>query len=441
MNRLMSLLALLLLTNISFAASPTSEFKLDNGLKIIVQEDHRAPVAVSMIWYKVGSAYEHGGITGISHALEHMMFKGTPKYPAGQFNQIIAANGGQQNAFTGRDFTAYFQTLAVDKLPIAFELEADRMRNLILDPNEFAKEIKVVIEERRMRTDDNPNALTYERFFAAAHLASPYHHPIVGWMNDLQHMTVNDLRQWYETWYAPNNATLVVVGDVDPKNILQLAKKYFANIKPSAIPASKPQLEPPALGTRQLQVNRPANLPMLLMGYNTPSIKPNQIEDWEPYALAVLDGILSGGESSRLSRELIRGQELAVSATSSYSPINKFGTLMTFTGIPAKQHTIEQLQQAFQQQINRLIKEKVHVQELERIKTQVIANKVYEQDSMHGQAMAIGILTTLDLPWQLKNTYPEKIKAITADQVQAVAQKYLRPENLTIAVLKPEKLS
>ncbi|KOR30241.1 peptidase M16, partial [Achromatium sp. WMS3] len=205
------IIATILLSLLSpiLAGSKVHEQILANGLKVIVKEDHRAPIVISQVWYKVGSSYEHDGVTGISHALEHMMFKGTQKYGPGKFSEIIAANGGSENAFTGRDYTAYFQKLAKDRLEIALELEADRMRNLALLPAEYAKEIKVVTEERRLRTDDNPTALTVEHFYAAAYMIAPYRNPIIGWMSDLKTMSVDKLQTWYQKWYAPNNATLV----------------------------------------------------------------------------------------------------------------------------------------------------------------------------------------------------------------------------------------
>ncbi len=220
------------------------ESTLDNGLKILVKPDHRAPVVVAQIWYKVGSSYEVGGSTGLSHVLEHMMFKGTAKLAPGKFSKVIAENGGRENAFTGKDYTAYFQQLEKSRLSVSFELEADRMRNLTLPEEEFSKELPVVMEERRLRTEDKPRSLTYEQFSAAAHISSPYHHPIIGWMNDLENMKVADLRAWYQKWYAPNNATLIVVGDVKPDEVFALAKKHYGPLKRSEnIPALKPRIE------------------------------------------------------------------------------------------------------------------------------------------------------------------------------------------------------
>ena len=207
-------LFLLLSSQALLAAGAVTEYRLDNGLKLLVKEDHRAPVVVSQVWYKVGASYEHDGITGVSHVLEHMMFKGTDAHPPGEFSRIISENGGRENAFTSKDYTAYFQRLEKSRLAVSFELEADRMRNLHLQDKEFQKEINVVMEERRLRTEDKPTALTYEQFIAAAFVSGSVRIPTIGWMNDLENMELEDLQRWYQRWYAPNNAIVVVVGDV-----------------------------------------------------------------------------------------------------------------------------------------------------------------------------------------------------------------------------------
>ena len=217
-NRLLCTVLLCLPVFTTNAETKVFEHTLANGLKVLVKEDHRSPVVVSQVWYKVGSSYEPGGITGISHMLEHMMFKGTDKHPAGEFSRIIAENGGDENAFTGQDYTAYFQTMEASRLAVSFELEADRMRNLHLLPEELKKELQVVTEERRMRTDDNPQAKMQEQFMTMAYSNSPYKHPVIGWPADIANYTVEDLQAWYQRWYAPNNATLVVVGDVQAQS-------------------------------------------------------------------------------------------------------------------------------------------------------------------------------------------------------------------------------
>lgn len=441
MNHRLSGLIFLLLAGLPWtggavATPAVHEYRLDNGLKLIVKEDHRSPVVVSQVWYKVGSSYEHSGITGISHVLEHMMFKGTEKHPAGEFSRIISENGGRENAFTGRDYTAYFQQLEKSRLPISFELEADRMRNLLLPEEEFRKEVNVVKEERRLRTEDNPQALTAEQFYAVAFMTGPYHHPVIGWMDDLEQLRITDLRQWYEMWYAPNNATLVVVGDVDPGEVHELAKKYFGPLKPSALPEPRERREIRQTGERRIIVKAPAQLPYLLMGYKVPAVRTAD-EDWEPYALEVLAGVLDGGDSARLARHLVRGSRVAASAGAGYDLYSRYDDLLVLDGTPAQGHDVKELETALREQIRRLREEPVSDRELDRIKTQVVASQVYQRDSIFFQAMQIGTLETVGLDWRLAEDYVARIRAVTAEQVQKVAQKYLRDDALTVAILEP----
>ncbi len=428
----------LILSSPAFAQ--VHEFMLDNGMKVLVKEDHRAPVVVSQVWYKVGSSYEPNGITGISHVLEHMMFKGTDKHGPGEFSRIIAENGGRENAFTGRDYTAYFQQLEKSRLAVSFELEADRMRNLTLPPEEFDKEVKVVMEERRLRTEDKPRALTMEQFNAAAYVSSPYHNPVIGWMNDLQNLRVDDLRPWYARWYAPNNATLVVVGDVEPQAVLQLARQYFGPLKPSELKPVKPRREMAQHGLRQIKVKAPAKLPYLLMGYKVPVLR-TATEEWEPYALEVLASILSGSDSSRFPRELVREQQIAAGVDVGYGLYSRQAELFVIDATPAEGHTLEEVQQAIEVQLERVKTEPVSDDELARIKAQVVAGKVYELDSLFYQAMQIGMLETVGLGWRKLDEYVDRVRAITAEQVKAVANKYLIEDSLTIAVLEPQPLA
>ncbi|HKK13348.1 MAG TPA: pitrilysin family protein [Gammaproteobacteria bacterium] len=418
-------------------AEPVHAYRLSNGLKIIVKEDHRAPVVVSQVWYRVGSSYEHSGITGISHVLEHMMFKGTPEHPAGEFSRIIAENGGQENAFTSRDYTAYFQMLDKDRLAVSFELEADRMRHLLLKPEDFDKEVHVVMEERRMRIEDDPQSLTGERFNALAYLNSGYHIPIIGWMDDLSHLKAADLRHWYTRFYAPNNATVVVVGDVDPGQVLKLARRYFGPLKPSAPPSVKPRTEVPQKGMRRVDVKLPAKTPYVLMGYQVPVLSTAGKQSWEPYALEVLAGILDQGDSARLSRELVRGQQVAASAGAGYDLYARRSALLMLEGVPAHDHSVEELEQALKAQIKALRDRPVAADELSRVKAQVVADKVFNRDSQFYQAMQIGMLETVGLGWQVLDQYVPRVQAVTADQVRAVARKYLVDRHLTVAVLHP----
>ena len=416
------------------------EFKLDNGMKVLVKQDTRAPVVVSQVWYKAGSSYEQNGTTGVAHVLEHMMFKGTDKYGPNEFSRIISENGGSENAFTGQDYTAYFQQLEKSRLPIAIELEADRMANLNLSAEEFAKEIQVVMEERRMRTDDKPQSKTYEMFTATAYTNSPYSHPIIGWMNDLQNMTVEDAQKWYNDWYAPNNATLVVVGDVDPQQVLTLAREHYGKIPPGKVPGIKPQQEVEQNGIRRIVVKEPAQLSYLLMGYKVPVLKTAE-NDWEPYALEMLAHVLDGSDSSRFNKELIRGKAMAASIGAGYDLFSRMDELFLFDATPAQGYTVDDMEKEIRAQIERLKMELVTDQELERIKNQVVASKIYEQDSIFYQAMQMGTLETVGLDWRLMDDFVERFRAVTAEQVRQVAQKYLVDERLTVAVLDPQPIN
>lgn len=427
---------LLLLFAPAVAAGPVHEYRLDNGLRVLVKEDHRAPVVVSQVWYKVGSGDEHGGITGISHALEHMMFQGTAKHPAGEFSRIVAANGGRENAFTGRDYTAYFQLLAKDRLPVSFELESDRMRNLSLEEADFRKEIRVVMEERRLRTEDNPQALTYERFNAAAFVSSPYHHPVIGWMDDLRNLKVGDLRAWYRRWYAPNNATLVVVGDVDPQAVLRLAKRYFGPLPAGRPIHSKPRWELDPRGIRRVTVRAPAELPYLLMGYQVPVLRTAR-DVREAYALEVLAGILDGGSGVRLASRLVRGEQVAASASAGYDLYARRTDLFLLNATPARGHGVAELERALRREVRRLRDRPVTAAELERVKAQVVARRVFEQDSVFYQAMQLGRVVTAGLDPRVLDEYVDRIRAVTPARIQAVARRYLIPERLTVAVLDP----
>lgn len=437
----------LLIPALAFAG--VAEYELDNGLRLLVKPDRRAPVVVSQVWYKVGGSYETDGITGVSHALEHMMFKGTALYPAGEFSRIIADHGGRDNAFTGPDYTAYFQTLESSRLAISFRLEADRMQNLILRQEEFDKEIEVVKEERRLRTEDQPQSYLYETARATAFQTSPYRYPIIGWMQDLESMTVRELADWYQKWYAPNNATVVVVGDVEPEAVYTLAKKYFGGLPRGAPVAANSLEEVPQRGMKRVIVKRPAELPYLLMAYKTPALKPAAdgmpdsatAYDWEPYALEVLAGILDGGDSARFARRLIRADEVAAAAGVSYQWASRLDNLLSISGTPASGRGTAELERAFRAEILDLQTRPVAGAELERVKAQVISSEVYERDSVFFQAYVLGVLETIGLSWRLAETYVERVRAVTPEQIMAVANKYLVDDRLTVAELEPLPLA
>lgn len=425
---------------LALANASIHEFKLDNGLKLIVQEDHRSPVVVSQVWYRAGSLDEVNGKTGVAHVLEHMMFKGTKEVKAGQFSRLIAAAGGKENAFTSTDYTCYFQQLEKSNLPLSFKLEADRMANLQLTEEEFAKEIKVVMEERRWRTDDKPQSKVNEAFQGAVYRAHPYSRPVIGFMNDLENMTVEDAREWYNNWYAPNNATVVVVGDVNAQDVYKLAKQHFGKLKPKALPARKPQVEPAQIGERRVVVKAPAKLPYLLMGYHVPPLI-NPDSDWEPYALEVLAGVLSGNSAARLNQQLVRETQLAIDASAGYDLMSRGRqSIFALDGTPSEGKTVAQLEAALLEQIEKIKQSGITEEELNRVKAGVIAADVYQRDSMFYQGMQLGTTETIGFPWKVVQDYPAKLRAVTAEQVQAVAKKYLLKDNLTVATLDPQPM-
>ena len=421
------------------ACAAGSEYTLSNGLKVIVKEDHRAPVVVSMVWYKVGSMDEVNGTTGVAHVLEHMMFKGTKMVPSGEFSKIIAQAGGRDNAFTSKDYTAFFQQLHKSKLPLALKLEADRMHNLNFSKDGFAKEIKVVMEERRWRTDDKPQALVYEQLLATTFEAHPYRRPIIGWMNDLENMRADDAAQWYRTWYAPNNATLVVVGDVKPNEVFNLAQRYFGAIKPKVLPIRKPQEEPQQTGIRRVTVKAPAKLPYLMMSYHAAVLRDAE-RDWEPYALEILAGVLDGNESARLNRSLVRETQIASSTGVNYDSNERGPGLFYLEGVPSEGKTVADLETAIRGELQKIINDGVTNEELNRVKAQVIANEVFARDSVMAQAHQIGGWEMSGLSYKTLDILVDKLKAVNADQVQAVAKRYFNDDNLTIAVLDPQPL-
>ena len=433
-------LGLLLAATALPAAANPFEHKLANGLRVIVKEDRRAPTAVHMVWYRAGSMDESNGTTGVAHVLEHMMFKGTPKVGPGEFNRRVAAAGGRDNAFTSRDYTAYFQQVPKDRLDEMMALEADRMRHLTLSPGEFEQEIKVVMEERRLRTDDQPQSLLFEAMNAVAFKAHPYRRPIIGWMNDLESMTAQDSRDWYERWYVPNNAYVVVVGDVDHTAVFRAAEKHYGALKPRALPARKPQEEPEQVGVRRVTVKAPAELPVVIMGYRAPVIRDVE-KDIDPYALEMLGAVLSGHGAARFNRHLVREQRLAVSAGAEYDATGRGPGMFYLVGTPSEGKTVAEMEAGLRAEIARVQAEGVSAEELTRARAQLVAGQIYKLDSMFAQAMEIGQLESVGLAAASGDRIIEKLKAVTAAQVQEVARRYFGDDGLTVGVLDPQPLS
>jgi len=415
------------------------ETTLKNGLRIIVKEDHRAPTAVQMVWYRIGSIDEVDGHSGVAHVLEHMMFKGTPSVGPGEFNKRVAAAGGRDNAFTSRDYTAYFQQVPKEKLDEMMALEADRMRHLNVAPQEFAQEIKVVMEERRMRTDDNPQSKLFEQMNAVAFQAHPYRRPIIGWMNDLETMTAADAKAWYDTWYVPNNAYVVITGDVDHKAVFALAEKYYGPLEARPLPVRRQQIEPRQEGPRCVTVKAPAELPILIMGYKAPVIRDIE-RDSDPYALEMLASILDGHDAARFNKKLVREDKVALSVGIDYDDTARGPGMLYLHGTPSEGKTVADLEAALRAEIARVQKDGVSEQELKRAKAQLLAGQVYKLDSMFGQAMEIGQIESAGLPYQQVDRMLEKLQKVTAAEVQAVAKKYFNDDALTIGLLDPQPL-
>lgn len=412
------------------------ETKLANGLRVIVKEDHRAPTVVHMVWYRAGAMDEKDGYSGVAHALEHLMFKGTKSFKSGEFNKRVAQAGGRDNAFTSLDYTAYFQIVPKTALPEMMRLEADRMSNLTLTSKEFDSEIKVVMEERRLRTEDNPVSLVHEAMNAVTYQAHPYRRPVIGWMDDLENMTWQDARAWYNDWYAPNNAYVVVVGDVDHADVFRLAEKYYGPNKAKTLPIRKPQNEPEQTGIRRVIVKAPAQLPYIALSWKVPKLI-NPRKDRDPYALAVLAAILDGHSAARFSKALIRGSGIAQSAGAGYDATMRGETTFTLDGQPAAGKSVAELEAALRAELKRVADEGVTAEELARVKTQTIAAQTYKRDSLMAQAMEIGGIEGSSSSWRDLEVQLEALKSVTAEEVQAVAHKYFKDDVLTIGVLEP----
>jgi zinc protease len=408
------------------------EFTLANGLKVLLVEEHKAPVITVQIWYKVGSRNEIMGRAGLSHMLEHMMFKGTPKYGKGEFSKIIEKNGGNDNAFTSQDYTAYFENLAADKLELALELEADRMKGLLLDDKEFQLEREVVKEERRLRVEDVPMAYLIEQMYAQAFMVHPYHWPIIGWFNDLDAMTREDLKTYYEKYYVPNNATLVIVGDVKAETALPLIKKHFEGIPQGSPPPPLSAVEPEQKGERRIVVKRDAQLPFIYFGYKVPNFKSRDV-----HALAVLETILSTGKSARLYDALVYRKKQALQVGAGYNELAADPEFFTFYATVKPGVKIADVELAVLAEIDRLKQVPPTERELKKAKNQVEARYLFEQDSVFRQAMLLGTAETVGAGWQYIADYVAKLRDVTKEDVQRVAHDYLSEDTRTVGILLP----
>lgn len=413
-------------------AADIHEYVLSNGMKVLLVEVPKAPVATVQVWYKVGSRNEVMGRAGLSHMLEHMMFKGTAKYPKGTFSRLVRKNGGIDNAFTSQDFTAYFENLAADRVELALEMEADRMQGLILDHGDFQTERDVVKEERRLRTEDDPQGALVEALFAQAFLSHPYHWPVIGWFADLDAMSLDDLQRHYDTFYSPNNATLIVVGDIKAETLLPTIKHLFEPIPKGPTPKQALPPEPEQRGERRFLLKREAQVPLVMMGFRV----PNYASD-DSYALDILESILSRGKSSRLYQSLVYDQKNSLAVGAEYSLMQTDPSLFYFYALVSPGQKVEAVEESLHREIARLQNEPPTELELQRAKNQVEAAHVFEQDSNFRKAMLLGQAETIGAGWRRVDQFLERIRAVTAKDVQRVAKQYLMEDNRTVGILIP----
>jgi zinc protease len=420
------------------AAPGPQQFTLANGMTLIVQPDRRSPTAVQMVWVRVGSMDEVDGTSGVAHALEHMMFKGTRDIKPGEFSRRVAALGGQENAFTTRDYTGYYQQIPVGSLEQVMKLESDRFANNQWPDDEFKREIEVVKEERRLRTEDQPRALLGEQQNAATFIASPYHRPVVGWMSDLDAMTPDDVRDFHKRWYVPANAVLVVAGDVDVAQVRAMAEKYYGRIPARAVPARKPRVEPVQRGIRRLEFKAPAEQAYVSLAFRAPQLAGIDDANSDAWALVVLSAVLDGYAGARLDRALTQGPDRVADSAGAYSGfVGRGPQLFVLDGVPAAGKSAEAVEAALRAQVARIAKEGVGEAELARVKTQWVASETYKRDSVMAQARELGSNWIQGLPLDASERIVARLQSVTAAQVQAVAARYFGDDQLTVATLRP----
>ena len=427
------LLSFILSVSISEAGLKENVFEtvLPNGLKVILLENHKAPLVTFQVWYRVGSRNESWGKTGLSHMLEHMMFKGTEKVGPEEFSRIVQENGGNDNAFTSRDYTAYFENMSADRVQIPINLESDRMHNLLLREQDFLTERMVVMEERRLRTEDNPQANLQEHMEATSFLTSPYHWPTIGWKEDIERFTLDDLKAHYKTYYNSVNAILVVVGDFKKEELLPKIEKAFGSITKGIPPNQEKDIDPEQTGERRVFLKKEAQLPYLVMGYHVPNLR-----EPDSYALEVTAALLSAGKSSRLYQGLVREKRLVLSVDADHSLLSRDPSLFYLSAelLPGKE--VKDVENALNQEVERMKGELVGAHELEKAKNQLEASFIFSQDSLFSQAMLLA-QHEIALTWRAVDDYLPSIRKVSPEDIQRVVKKYLIPENRTVGILIP----
>lgn len=421
-----------LVVAVSPAAGEVAEHVLPNGLKVIVDEDQTTPLVVFQIWYRVGSKDEELGQTGMSHVLEHMMFKGTEKYGPGEISRTVMRYGGTDNAFTSRDYTAYFQILPSDKIGLSYEIESERMRNLALDAEETMSERNVVMEERRLRYEDDPQNALFESVIAAAFKAHPYQWPVIGWMSDLANIQKENLLQHYRKYYTPRNSFIVVAGDISADQVLEDIGQHFSDIEPGTEVRRLRHVEPPQEGEIMVHLRKEAELSYIIAAYHVPPFP-----DKDSYALEVLAEMLTG-KSGRLYRSLVYEEKLAldVDAGNSGMYVDPFLFFLDATAAPGE--NVEDLEKSLFGEIEAIKEEPPTDFEIQRAKNRLEASFVMGQDSLFNRASQIGHHEILG-DWRLKDRYVEEIRKVTAEDVSRAARKYLGKENRTVGILIPEE--
>ncbi|HLK04207.1 MAG TPA: pitrilysin family protein [Candidatus Acidoferrum sp.] len=411
---------------------PVETKTLKNGMKVLVQSDHSIPNVALYIFYRIGSRNEHPGTTGLSHFFEHMMFNGAKKYGPGELDKVMEANGGENNAYTTQNTTVYQDWFPRSALPLIFDIEADRIQYLQFDAKKIASEREVVASERRLRTDNDNGGLLDEQLWATAYIAHPYQWPVVGWMSDIEHWTMDDLKHHFEMGYSPNNATMVVVGDITADEIFQLCEKYIEPIPTHAPPPPVTTLEPEQLGERRLVVHKPAELPLLMIGYHVP-----QTNSPDYYALNILRTVLFQGESSRMYQRLVDKDQIALDVSAyvqpSFDPTLAIVVAQPKQGIdPAKCET------AIYEELDKAKSALISDQELEKAKNIRLVEFYHQMRTINGRANTIGTYEVFFGDYTRLFDAAKNYGAVTKDDVQRVAKKYFGANNRTVATLIPE---